>query len=109
MTTRLAFLACDVRNQDVSCEEHACEHVQTCAYLDEGNAVVETLLDEKGLLAVQLRLLAVVGSDGLSLLIQTSLLLLLGLGLVLVQKAEELGGGVLVQRVGELSDGGGNL
>lgn len=46
--------------------------------------MIETLLDEEGLLAILLGLLAVVGSDDLSLLVQTSLLLLSGLGLVLV-------------------------
>lgn len=69
------------------------------AYLDEGNAVVKTLLDEKRLLAILLGLLALVGSDSLGLLVQTSLLLLLGLWLVLVQETEELGGGVLVEGV----------
>jgi len=79
------------------------------AHLNEGNAVVETLLDEKRLLVIPLDLLAVVGSDSGGLLIQTSLLLLLCLGLVLVQETEKLGSGVLVKRVRELSERGWDL
>lgn len=41
--------------------------------------------------------------------VETCLLLLLSLGAVLVEKFEELCGGVLVQSVGELGDGGGDL
>lgn len=53
-----------------------------------------------GLLALS----SVLGSS-----VKTSLLLLLGLGTVLVKKLEELGGGVLVEGVRELSDGRRNL
>ena len=48
-------------------------------------------------------------SGGLSLSLETSLLLLLGLRAVLVQELEQLGGSVLVESVGELSNGRGNL
>ena len=41
--------------------------------------------------------------------IETSLLLLLGLGAVLVQELEQLGSSVLVEGVGELRDGRGDL
>ena len=77
--------------------------------LDEGNAVVETHLGEEGLLSILLGLLAIVGGNSLSLLVQTSLLLLLGLWTVLVEETEELGGSVLVEGVGELGDSRGNL
>lgn len=74
--------------------------------LDEGDTVVETVLDKE-------RLLGVLGLGALrSLLrggIKTSLLLLLRLGAVLVQQLEKLGRGVLVERVRELSDRGGHL
>ena len=40
---------------------------------------------------------------------KTSLLLLLGLGAVLVKELEQLGSSVLVESVGELSDGRGDL
>ena len=43
-------------------------------------------------------------SGGLSNSSETSLLLLLGLGAVLVEKLEQLGSSVLVESVGELSD-----
>lgn len=39
------------------------------SHLDEGNAVVETLLDEERLLAILLDLLALVSSDSLSFLV----------------------------------------
>lgn len=39
------------------------------SHLDEGNAVIETLLDEERLLAILLDLLALVGSDSLSFLV----------------------------------------
>ena len=48
-------------------------------------------------------------SGGLGLSLETSLLLLLGLRAVLVQELEQLSGSVLVESVGELSDGRGNL
>lgn len=74
--------------------------------LDKGDDVVETVLDEEGLLGV-------LGGGVLGLVLglglETSLLLLLGLGLVLVHEGEQLGGGVLVKDVGELSDGRGDL
>jgi len=74
--------------------------------LDEGDDVVKTVLGEEGLLGV-LDLLALSGGSGSGG--KTGLLLLLGLGAVLVEELEELGRGVLVESVGELSDGGGNL
>ena len=74
--------------------------------LDEGDDVVESRLDEEGLLGL-VRLLSVgeVGSLGL----EANLLLLLRLSLVLVQETEELSGSVLVEDVGELSDRGRSL
>jgi len=71
--------------------------------------VVQTVLGEDGLLGV--------GSGGLVTLLlsvlglgqETSLLLLLGFGLVLVEELEELGGGVLVKGLTELGDCGGDL
>ena len=41
--------------------------------------------------------------------VETSLFLLLSLGAVLVEEFKKLCGGVLVQSVGELGNGGGNL
>jgi len=73
--------------------------------LDEGNAVVQAVLDEEGLLVLLLLGLAFSDSGGFS--IKTGLLLLLGLGAVLVKELEELGRGVLVEGVGELGDRGG--
>jgi len=72
--------------------------------LDEGNGVVEAVLDEQGLLGLLVLGLLVSGSS-----VQTSLLLLLGLWAVLVQKLEELGRGVLVEGVRELGDCWGDL
>lgn len=72
--------------------------------LDESDAVVETVLDKEGLLAILGGRLVTLGGTGLGLLGQTSLLLLDRLGLVLVQQLEELSGRVLVQGVTELSD-----
>jgi len=72
--------------------------------LDEGNTVVKTHLDEHGLLSILLWLLSLVGSDSLSLFVETALLLLLCLGSVLVEETEELGSSVLVEGVAELSD-----
>lgn len=76
--------------------------------LDESDTVVKTVLDEEGLLGV-LGGGLVVTSLGLSLLVQSSLLLLGGLRLVLVHQLEQLGGSVLVEGVTELSDGRGDL
>lgn len=74
--------------------------------LDKGDDVVEAVLDEEGLLGV-------LGGGVLGLVLglglETSLLLLLGLRLVLVEEREELSGSVLVEDVGELSDGRGDL
>jgi len=77
--------------------------------LDESDTVVETVLGEEGLLRVLGGGLVTLGGLGLGLLEETSLLLLLGLRLVLVQELEELGGGVLVKGVTELGDGGWDL
>jgi len=76
--------------------------------LDEGNAVVETVLDEEGLLGV-LGLGLLLLSSSLGEGINTGLLLLLGLWAVLVQELEQLSSGVLVQGVRELGNGGGHL
>lgn len=74
--------------------------------LDEGDGVVEAVLDEQGLLGVfGILVLSRSGSGGF----QTGLFLLLRLGAVLVQELEKLGRSVLVQGVGELGDRGGNL
>lgn len=70
--------------------------------LDERHNVVKTVLDGVWLLAHVLLLLAL-GDSG-SLLVQTLLLLGLGLWSVLVEELERLGGGVAVEGVGELSD-----
>lgn len=77
--------------------------------LNQGNTVVETVLDKEGLLAVSLGVGLLAVGDVLGSGIETSLLLLLGLGAVLVEQLEEVGGGVLVKSVGELSDRGGDL
>lgn len=74
--------------------------------LDERDDVVQSRLDEEGLLGL-VRLLAVGEVSGLGF--ETNLLLLLRLALVLVQEAEELSGSVLVEDVGELSDRGRSL
>lgn len=70
--------------------------------LDQSHNVVETVLDGVWLLADILLLLAL--SDGGSLLVQTLLLLGLGLWSVLVEELESLGGGVAVEGVAELGD-----
>jgi len=74
--------------------------------LDQRNDVVQSRLDEEGLLRL-VRLLAIgeVGSLGL----EANLLLLLRLSLVLVEETEELSGSVLVEDVSELSDRGRSL
>lgn len=69
--------------------------------------MVKTVLDEEGLLRVLGG--SVTLGLGLGLGLETSLLLLGRLGLVLVEELEELGGGVLVKGVVELSDSRGNL
>jgi hypothetical protein len=56
-----------------------------------------------------LGVLLLVLSSGSSSGEETSLLLLLGFGAVLVEELEQLGGGVLVQSVGELGNGRGDL
>jgi len=71
--------------------------------LNQGNDVVETVLDGVWLLADVLLLLAVLDSGGL--LEETLLLLGLGLWAVLVEELEGLGGAVAVEDVVELSDG----
>lgn len=70
--------------------------------LNQADDVVQTVLDSVGLLADVLLLLALL--DGGGLLEQALLLLDLGLGAVLVEELEGLGGGVLVQDVGELGN-----
>lgn len=75
--------------------------------LNQRHNVVETVLDNVGLLGNVLLVLA--GSNGLGLLGESLLLLLLSLGSVLVEELEGLGGGVLVQGVGELGERRGDL
>jgi hypothetical protein len=75
--------------------------------LNEANNVVETVLDNVGLLADVLLLLALL--DGGGLLEETLLLLDLGLRAVLVEELESLGGGVLVEDLLKLGDGRGDL
>jgi hypothetical protein len=75
--------------------------------LDEGDDVVETVLDGVWLLGDVLLLLAL--GDGGGLLVQTLLLLDLGLGTVLVEELEGLGGGVAVEGLRELGNGRGDL
>jgi len=70
--------------------------------LNQGNDVVETVLDGVWLLAGILLLLALADSGGL--LVETLLLLGLGLWTVLVEELEGLGGRVAVEDVVELSD-----
>lgn len=73
--------------------------------LDEGNTVVETVLDEKGLLAIGLRVSLLAVGNLLGNSIQAGLLLLLALGAVLVHELEQSSSSVLVEGVRELSDG----
>lgn len=75
--------------------------------LDQADDVVETVLDNVGLLADVLLLLALL--DGGGLLEQTLLLLGLSLRSVLVEELERLRGSVLVEDVLELGDCGGDL
>ena len=65
--------------------------------------MIETVLHSVRLLANILLLLSL--ADSGSLLVQTLLLLSLGLWSVLVEELESLGGGVAVENVGELGDG----
>jgi len=69
---------------------------------DEGGHVVETKLEMHGLLSLS-------GATGLSLSLQSLGLLNAGLGLVLGQKLEELGGLVLLEGLSELVDLRGHL
>merc|ERR1712115_186949 len=78
------------------------EHQRGLLSLDESHDVVETVLDGVRLLGGVLLLLAL--ADGGSLLVQTLLLLDLGLRAVLVQELESLGGGVAVEGLGELGN-----
>ena len=71
--------------------------------------MVKTVLGVNGLLGVRGGSLVSLLLSGLGLGQETSLLLLLGFGLVLVEELEELGGGVLVEGLTELGDCGGDL
>lgn len=73
---------------------------------NEGSDVVDTVLDDNGLLAL---VDLVTGSSGLSGSSKTGLLLNLGLGAVLVEELEELGSSVLVKSLVELVDSGRDL
>ena len=74
--------------------------------LDEGGDVVDTVLDDEGLLGLGLgTLLDLSGSSSG----QTLLLLDAGLGAVLVDELEQLGGSVLVKNLGELVQCWGDL
>lgn len=75
---------------------------------DESDDVVKTELGEEGLLGV-FRILGFLLRGGGSGSSEASLLLLLGLRAVLVEELEQLGGSVLVEGVGELGDGRGDL
>ena len=71
--------------------------------------MVETILGEDGLLRVLGGGLVTLLDARLGLGQETGLLLLLALGLVLVEKLEQLSSSVLVKGVRELGDGRGNL
>lgn len=71
--------------------------------LNEGNDMVKTVLDEVWLLGI-LILCRFICSDGGSSSSKTGFLLLLGLWSVLVEELEELGSGVLVKGMRELSN-----
>ena len=77
--------------------------------LDKGDNVVKTVLGVNGLLGVRGGSLVSLLLSGLGLGQETSLLLLLGFGLVLVEKLEELSSSVLVEGLTELSDCWGDL
>ena len=83
------------------------EDQRSLLVLNETDDVVQTILDGVRLLADVLLLLALL--DGSGLLQQTLLLLGFGLGAVLVEELESLGGGVAVQDVLELGQRRGNL
>jgi len=75
---------------------------------DEGDAVVQAVFNEERLLRV-LGLSLLLISSGLRSYLETSLLLLLRLRSVLIQKLEQLCSSVLVEGVRELGNGGRNL
>lgn len=83
------------------------EDQRSLLVLDEADNVVQAVLDSVGLLADVLLLLALL--DGGGLLQETLLLLGLGLGAVLVEQLEGLGGGVAVEDVLELRQSRRNL
>lgn len=83
------------------------QHQRRLLILNEPHHVVQPVFHRIGFLADILLLLAL--ADGRGLLEQALLLLGLGLGPVLVEELEGLRGGVAVQVVGELGDGGGHL
>ena len=78
------------------------EDKRSLLVLDQTDNVVETVLGSVGLLADVLLLLAL--RDGGGLLVQTVLLLGLGLWSVLVEELKSLCGGVAVEDVVELGD-----
>lgn len=78
------------------------EDERSLLVLNQADNVVETVLDNVGLLGDVLLLLALL--DGGGLLQETLLLLDLGLRAVLVEELESLGGGVLVENLLELGD-----
>jgi hypothetical protein len=78
------------------------EDERSLLVLNQANNVVETVLDNVGLLGNVLLLLALL--DGGGLLEETLLLLGLGLRAVLVEELEGLGSGVLVENLLELGD-----
>jgi len=72
--------------------------------LNESNDVVQTVFDKKrSFVVLGILLLSICGGSSDSL--ETSLLLLLGLWAVLVKQLEELCSSVLIESVGELSNG----
>jgi len=74
--------------------------------LDQSGDVVDTVLDDKGLLGLGLLTLLHLSSSSSG---QTLLLLHTGLGAVLVDELEQLGSSVLVQDLGELVQSWGHL
>ena len=83
------------------------KHERGLLVLNEANNVVETVLDNIGLLADVL--LCLVLLDGGGLLEETLLLLDLGLRPILVEELESLSSSVLVENLLELGDGGRDL
>lgn len=73
---------------------------------DQGNNVVKTVLDNDGLVGLHGLLAFSLGGSSSA---ETLTLLSLGLGAVLVGELEELSSSVLVQGLGELVNGRGNL